>query len=135
VKAQVRLKPGSENMFCRARRVPLSMEAEVNKKLEELEQKGIIEKCTSIGIENASPVVWVRKRNGSLRMCPDYKVHLNKKIYTDDYPLPTSESIFSKLSNSKYFASIDLKDAYWQVKIDESQARYVLLTQAKDCIK
>ena len=70
------------------------MEEEVNKQLDVLERKDIIERCSAIGIENASPVVWVRKRNGKLRMCPDYKVHLNDKVYTEDYPLPTPESIF-----------------------------------------
>ena len=136
VKATVRLKPGACNMFCRARRVPFSMKSEVNAQLESLENKGVIEKCSATGILNTSPVVWVRKKNGKLRMCPDYKVHLNAKFFTEDYPLPTSDSIFAKLSGARHFASVDLKDAYWQIEIDEGSLKFcVLLILARESIK
>jgi len=135
VQASIRLKPGATNMFCKARRVPLSMENEVNKTLEQLEEKGIIEKCNSDTILNTSPVVWVRKKTGKLRMCPDYKVHLNNKIYTEDYPLPTVDAIFSKLSGSKYFATIDLKDAYWQIEIDEESQKLCSINTSKGLYK
>jgi len=133
--ASIRLKPGSKNTFCKARRIPLALEKEVNMELDRLEARGIIEACNSFGIENASPVVWVRKKNGTLRMCPDYKVHLNQKIYTEDYPLPTPNSIFSKLAGAKYFSSIDLKDAYWQISIDEESQNLCAINTSKGLYK
>jgi len=135
VQASVRLKPGSTSMFCKARRVPISMEAEVNEALKKLEEKGVIERTSSVGIENASPIVWVRKRNGQLRMCPDYKVHLNSKIYTEDYPLPTIDTIFSKLAGAKRFATIDLQDAYWQIEVDEPSQKICAINTTKGLFK
>lgn len=60
------------NVFCRARPVPLALEDEVATELDRLEEAGIITKCIDGGVENASPVVWVRKPNGKLRMCVDF---------------------------------------------------------------
>jgi len=135
IQATVRLKPGAANMFCKARRVPLSMEKEVSDTLNKLEQQGVIEKCLSDNILNTSPVVWVRKRSGKLRMCPDYKVHLNEKVYSDDYPLPTADTIFSKLAGSQFFATIDLKDAYWQVEMDEESQKICSINTTKGLFK
>ena len=63
-------------------------------------------------------------------MCPDYKVHLNRKIYTEDYPLPKPEYIFSK-----YFSSIHLKDAYWKISIDEQSQKICAINTTKGLIK
>jgi len=135
VKASVRLKPGSTSTFCKARRIPIPLELEVSQTLETLEKKGVIEKTSAVGIENTSPVVWVRKKSGQLRMCPDYKVHLNRKIYSEDYPLPTMDAIFSKLAGAKRFATIDLKDAYWQIEIDDESQKICAINTSKGVYK
>jgi hypothetical protein len=80
---------------------------------------GIITPCKPGGTENASPVVWVKKKDGTLRMCVDYKAHLNDKICTETYPLPHFEEIFAGMDGAKFFAKIDLKSAYWQIELDE----------------
>ena len=71
-------------------------------------------------MSNSSPVVWVKKPNGELRLCVDFKVHVNKKIKTESYPIPNIETIFSKLKNANKFAKIDLTSAYWQIELDEN---------------
>ena len=56
--------------------------------------------CEDGGVENASPVVWVGKPTGALRMCVDFKAHFNSRIKTDAYPVPNTETIFAKLKNA-----------------------------------
>ena len=122
VTASVKLIEGAEPRVVSARRVPLHMEEKVNTTLDELQDLGILEPVDPGGVTNASPVVWVKRSGGRLRMCADYKVHVNAKIKTEDYPIPPIETIFGKTSGAKFFAKIDLSNAYWQITLDkESQ--------------
>jgi hypothetical protein len=118
VKASMNIIPGTKNTFCRARSVPLALQDNVKKELERLEKIGVITKLTK-GVENASPVVWIKKPNGSLRMCVDYKVHVNERLKNESYPVPSTETIFAGLKNAKKFAKIDLTSAYWQIELDD----------------
>ena len=68
----------AELKFCKARPVPLPLVQEVNKELQRLEDRGIIKPVSSS--RWASPDVWVKKRDGSLRMCADFKMHVNRSI-------------------------------------------------------
>ena len=102
--------------FCKARPVPLPMVDQVDKELQRLERKGIIAPVSNS--RWASPIVWVKKRDGSLRMCADFKVHINRSIASDAYPLPTIETIFAGMTDAKVFAKLDLKEAYWQIPLD-----------------
>ena len=104
--------------FAKARPVPLPMLDKVKRHLQELEQRGIIKPVASS--RYASPVVWVRKRNGDLRMCADFKVHLNKAVKSDAFPMPSIETIFTGLDKSKVFAKLDLTDAYSQVPFSKA---------------
>ena len=106
----------SKLRFCKARPVLLPMVDEVNIELQRLQDRGIIKPVANS--KYASPVVWVKKRDGSLRMCADYKVHLNRSIESDAYPMPAIETIFAGMSDAKFFARLDLKDAYWQIPLD-----------------
>jgi transposase InsO family protein len=103
--------------FAKARPVPLPMREAVSKHLDELVAKGVLSPVDSSPC--ASPVVWVKKRNGDLRLCADFKGHVNKAIASDSYPIPAMETIFANLSDAKVFAKLDLREAYWQIKIDK----------------
>ena len=61
-----------------------------------------------------SPIVLVRKKEGTFRMCIDYR-KLNEYTIGDVHPLPFLEDIFDKLSGMKVFSKIDMKSGYWQV--------------------
>ena len=129
VKAKIELVDGSSNMFCRARPVPLPLEVKVNEEIDRLQKMGVI---TPVEFsDNASPVVWVRKKDGSLRMCADYKVHMNKKIKSDAFPLPTIETIFSRLKNANKFAKLDLRSAYWQIEMDDYSKKLSTINTSK----
>ena len=117
-KASIKLKPDAKPMFCAARKVPLPLEQKVYKTFDELLLLGILKPVEAGGVDNCSPVVWVKKGD-KLRMCADYKVHVNDKISTEAYTLPCIETIFSKVSGAKLFAKIDLSNAYWQSPLDE----------------
>ena len=119
----------SKLRFCKARPVPLPMVEQVNQELERLQTKGIIKPVSSSRC--ASPVVWVKKRNGSLRMCADFKTFLNPCITSDAYPLPAIETIFAGMKNSKVFAKLDLKEAYWQIPLDANSRELCTINTSK----
>ena len=81
---------------------------------------------------NSSPVVWIKKKNGTFRMCADYKVHLNEKIENETYPLPNIETVFWSLEKARYFAKIDLSDAYWQIELDEDAKKMSVINTTSD---
>ena len=66
----------------------------------------------------ASPIVLCRKKNGDLRMCCDYRM-INNKTIRDSYCVPKVEDLFMTLSHARYFTSLDLCKAYYQIPMTE----------------
>ncbi|XP_024658169.2 retrovirus-related Pol polyprotein from transposon opus [Maylandia zebra] len=66
----------------------------------------------------ASPIVVVKKKNGQIRLCVDYR-KLNNQTIKDAYALPNIEEAFTALSGSKWFSVMDLKSGYYQVEVEE----------------
>ncbi|XP_077362008.1 uncharacterized protein LOC144006828 [Festucalex cinctus] len=64
----------------------------------------------------ASPIVMVRKKDGTYRLCIDYRA-LNDRTITDAYPLPRIQDTLDTLSNAKWFSTLDLASGYWQVEL------------------
>ena len=65
----------------------------------------------------ASNVVLVKKSDGTLRFCIDYR-QLNSLTVKDSYPLPRIDTCFDALGGAKYFSTLDLWQGYWQVEND-----------------
>ena len=118
-KAHLKLIPGSQPMFCKARKISLPLQDRVKEKLETRVRKGILEPEQPGGVTNASPVVWQRKENGARRLCVDLKVHINGKDMDEDYTIPDMETIFHYLHGASYFGKSDLSDAYYQIELHE----------------
>ena len=97
----------------RHRRIHPNQLAEVKQHLQDLLDKGVIRPSQS---NYASPIVLVRKKNGALRMCVDYR-QLNAKVKRDAYPLPRIDESLDILGGAKYFSTIDLASAYNQVEV------------------
>ena len=67
----------------------------------------------------AAPLLMVKKPDGSYRLCIDYR-KLNAVTIKDRYPLPNPSMIFDKLAGRKYFSKMDLRWAYWQIRLRDS---------------
>ena len=98
------------------RRVPIPVKAELKNKIEELENMGVIARVTQ-PTEWISNMVAVRKQN-KLRVCLD-PLELNKAVLRNHYPIPTVEQIVPRLSKAKVFSTVDAKDGFLQVVLDE----------------
>ena len=66
-----------------------------------------------------SPIVVVPKKDGSLRLCVDFRA-VNKKIVADRYPLPVMVKVLENLANANVFSTLDALSGFWQVELEES---------------
>ncbi|GJX79276.1 putative nucleotidyltransferase, ribonuclease H [Tanacetum coccineum] len=83
--------------------------------LQELQDKGSIRPSHSLW---GAPVLFVKKKDGALRMCIDYK-ELNKLTVKNRYPLPRIDDLFDQLQGVLYFSKIDLQSGYHQLRVHE----------------
>jgi len=119
IKMKILLKD-EEPVYQSARRLSPSERSEVNAQIDEWLTEGIIQPSVS---DYASPVVLVRKKDGSARLCVDYRL-LNKKILKDRYPLPLIEDQLDLLQGARVFTTLDLRDGFFHVELDESSRKY-----------
>nr|GEV54785.1 putative reverse transcriptase domain-containing protein [Tanacetum cinerariifolium] len=96
------------------RLTPTEMQ-ELSNQLKELQEKGFIRPCSSPW---GAPVLFVKKKDGSFRMCIDYR-ELNKLTVKNRYPLPRIDDLFDQLKRSRYFSKIDLRSGYHQLRVRE----------------
>ena len=75
----------------------------------------------------ASAIVLVRKKDGKLRFCIDFR-KLNNRIMKDSYSLPRIEHVLDQLLGSTIFTTLDLKAGYWQVEMVEECKPYTAFT-------
>ena len=93
---------------------PLEL-AEAKKQIAELLAKGFIKPSQS---PFGAPILFVQKKDGSLRMCIDYRA-LNALTVRNRYPLPNIADLLDKFSGAKVFSSLDLASGYHQIRISE----------------
>ena len=101
------------------RRVPKSLLERLKLKLQEVEERDIIQKV-DIPTPWVNSLVIVEKRDGSLRLCLDPR-DSNKAIPREHHRIPTAEDMASRLTGKKVYSIVDEKDGFWQVPLhDES---------------
>ncbi|XP_054745936.1 uncharacterized protein K02A2.6-like [Anastrepha obliqua] len=100
------------------RRIPIALEEKFERKINEALVQDIIQ--TVVGPSSwISPIVpYVFKGNGKMRLCVDMR-RANHAVLRENYPLPTFESVMTKLREAKIFSRLDLKWAYHQLELDE----------------
>jgi len=107
-------------IYSRPRRLPPSENEIVERQIEEWIRDGIIETCSS---EYASPVLVVRKKDGSPRVCIDYR-KVNEIIVKDRYPLPLIEDQLDRLKDARVFTTLDLRNGFFHVAVNRESRKY-----------
>ena len=118
--------------FFKPRSVPYVLKPKVEAELTRLENLGIISPVKFS--KWAAPIVPVLKKDGSLRICGDYKITINQASQVQTYPLPRVEELFSDLSGGKYFSKLDMSNAYLQLPLDKSLKEFVTINIYSDII-
>jgi hypothetical protein len=116
VEFAIELLPGTAPISKRAYRVSGPELVELKKQIDELSEKGYIRPSTSPW---AAPVLFVEKKDGTRRMCIDYRA-LNEVTIKNKYPLPRIEDLFDQLRGASVFSKIDLRSGYHQLRIRPS---------------
>ena len=97
------------------RRLPEALKSVVNDEVEKMLEQGVVRPSSSPW---SSPIVMVRKKDGSWRFCIDYR-KLNSVTHHDAYPLPRIDATLDSLAGSTHFTTLDLASGYWQVEVEE----------------
>ena len=97
------------------RRPPIHLREAAEEEVKKMLKDDVIEPSNSPW---ASPVVLVKKKDGSLRYCIDYR-KLNAVTIKDSYPLPRIDDSLDTLRNAKYFTTLDLASGYWQIELSD----------------
>ena len=108
----------------RYRRIPPHMFDEVADHLKQLETNGVVRPSKS---PFSSPVVCVRKKDGGLRMCVDFRL-LNSRRKKDNHCIPRVDDILDSLHGAKYFTRLDLKSGFHQIEIAEDHKERTAFT-------
>jgi hypothetical protein len=107
------IEPGGKVPFRSPYRISPKEEEELRRQIEKALRNGWITPSSS---NYGSPVLFVPKADGSLRMCIDYRA-VNRITVKDRYPLPHIEDLFNGLEGSKVFSKLDLASGYHQIRI------------------
>ncbi|GJW54605.1 putative reverse transcriptase domain-containing protein [Tanacetum coccineum] len=115
VEFQIDLVPGAALVARAPYRLAPSEMKELSEQLKELSDKGFIRPSSSPW---GAPVLFVKKKDGSFRMCIDYR-ELNKLTVKNRYPLPRIDDLFDQLQGSSVYSKIDLRSGYHQLRVRE----------------
>jgi hypothetical protein len=127
--AHITMKDGARTVFIKPRKVPYALKEAVEAELEKLERNGVIKKTERT--KWASPVVVVPKADKSIRLCVDYKVTINQSVQDEQYPLPTTQDLYTMLTGSKVFSKLDLSHTYAQLNVDKESQEYLTINTHK----
>ncbi|GJT49105.1 putative reverse transcriptase domain-containing protein [Tanacetum coccineum] len=115
IEFRIDLIPGASPVVRSPYRLAPSEMLELSNQLKELQEKGFIRPSHSPW---GAPVLFVKKKDGSMRMCIDYR-ELNKLTIKNRYPLPRIDDLFDQLQGACCFSKIDLRSGYHQLRVQE----------------
>ena len=123
--AELHVKQDARPVFRKARTVSYALREGVKTELRRQEKEGLLVKVDHS--KYASPIVTVKKPDGALRICGDYKGTVNPLLDTKQYPLPTNEECFHPLRGGQKFTQLDIRQAYNQITMSESARKMLTL--------
>ena len=103
----------------------------IDRHAEEMKTHGIVDPAASPW---ASNVVLVKKKDGSLRFCVDYR-RLNAVTYRDSYPLPLIDNCLNALAGSSWFSTLDLRSGYYNISIAEEDRDKTAFVTRSGCYR
>ncbi|GJR88374.1 putative reverse transcriptase domain-containing protein [Tanacetum coccineum] len=115
VEFQINLVPGAALVARAPCRLAPSEMKELSDQLQEFSDKGFISPSS---LPWGAPVLFVKKKDGSFRMCIDYQ-ELNKLMVKNRYLLPRIDDLFDQLQGSSVYSKIDLRSGYHQLRVHE----------------
>nr|GFA09675.1 putative reverse transcriptase domain-containing protein [Tanacetum cinerariifolium] len=121
VEFQIDLVPGAAPVARPPYRLAPSEMKELSDQLKELADKGFIRPSSSPW---GAPVLCVKKKDGSFRMCIDYR-ELNKLTVKNRYPLPRIDDLFDQLQGSSVYSKIDLRPGYHQLRDEKEHEEHL----------
>jgi len=107
----IEVKPGSSPVKVRPYRYPHHHKTEIERLVQDLLKCGVITKSRS---PYAAPVVLVRKKDGSFRLCIDYR-GLNKITIKNKFPIPFIDEMLDELHGARFFSKLDLRSRYYKM--------------------
>uniref|UniRef100_A0A8R1ITM5 RNA-directed DNA polymerase n=2 Tax=Caenorhabditis japonica TaxID=281687 RepID=A0A8R1ITM5_CAEJA len=115
VECEIELSEEAQPIRQKPRPIPLAVRPEIRKMLSKMLCQGVIRESKSPW---SSPVVLVKKKDGSVRMCIDYR-KVNKVVKNNAHPLPHIEATLQSLVGKRVFTTLDLLAGYWQIPLKE----------------
>ena len=109
------------------RRQPRALQDTIDNEVQQMLQRGVVQPSFSPW---SSPVVMVKKKDGSWRFCVDYR-KLNSVTHRDAYPLPRIDSTLDTLAGAKLFTTLDLASGYWQVEMEQDDKQKTAFSTTK----
>ena len=113
---EIEIFPGSEPVSKRPYKMSLPEAIELKEQLRQLLEQGFIRPSNSPW---GAPVLFQKKKDGSLRLCIDYR-GLNQVTVKNKYPIPRIDELLDRLHGSKVFTKIDLRSGYYQIRVKDS---------------
>ena len=125
IQATVPVAADATPRFYRPRSVPYAMKPKVDVEIDRLLADDIIIPVKFS--EWAAPVVPILKPDGSIRLCGDYKLTVNRVSSLEKYPRPKVEDLLSTLTGGQQFTKLDVSHAYQQVLMDKASQKYLTI--------